>query len=290
MKSLLKRTMLAAAPRWTTGLLSARARAHKHRLVREWRLDKITEKLLAALGPEVQSGPFQGMKLAGMSRQEIFGPFLLGTYEFQLHSWLAVVAARQYSQIIDVGSSFGYYAVGLARLFPQVPVVAFDTDWWARAACREMVRENRTSNVRVAGFCSPAWLDRNLQPDSLILCDCEGYEAELLAGSTTGALRSATIIVEMHDEMNPGVTEAILRRFLGTHEVETAVADPDHVPTPPVDLSFLTADEARSACREVRGHQTWIFLTPNSEVAAVTPSYGPTVPDAGKDPVVDPRP
>jgi len=199
-----------------------------------------------------------------MSHQEHISPFLLGTYEFQLHPWVALVAAGQYSQIIDVGSSFGYYAVGLALLFPEIPVVAFDTDWWARAACREMATESRTSNVEVAGFCSPAWLDRNLRPSSLILCDCEGYEAELLTTSTSRALSSATVIVETHDMIKPGVTQAIRKRFAWSHQVATVVAGLETVPIPPVDLSFLTADEIRSALREVRGSETWLLLTPNA--------------------------
>ena len=69
MKQLLKRTLMAAAPEWTTGLLSARAQAHSHRMVREWRLNLLNEKLLAALGSVVQSGPFHGMKLTPTSHQ-----------------------------------------------------------------------------------------------------------------------------------------------------------------------------------------------------------------------------
>jgi len=231
-------------------------------MVREWRLDLLTEKLLAALGPTVQSGPFHGMKLTPVSYKEHLGPFLLGTYEFQLHPWFTQIAGGQYSQMIDVGSSFGYYAVGLARLFPEMPVVAFDTDWWARAACRETASENRTTNVEVAGFCSPAWLDRNLMPSSLIVCDCEGYEADLLTRSTTRAVNSATLIIETHDNINPGVTDAILGRFARSHRPVTVVGDLETVPSPPVDLSFLTPDEARYALREVRGQQTWLRLTP----------------------------
>jgi hypothetical protein len=262
-KQLLKRTLLAAAPEWTTGLLSARARAHSHHMVREWGQNSLTEKLLAAFGPIVQSGPFRGMKLAPMSFKEHLSPFLIGTYELELHPWLSQIACGRFSQSIDVGCKFGYYAVGLARLFPHIPVVAFDTDWWARAACREMASENRTSNVEVAGFCSPARLDRNLMPSSLILCDCEGYEADLLTRLASTAVDSATLIIETHDQINPGVTDAILRRFAGTHQVATVVPNLETVPIPPVDLSFLTPDEVRSALREVRGRQTWLLLTPD---------------------------
>jgi len=63
--------------------------------------------------------------------------------------------------------------------------------------------------------------------------------------------------------IKPGVTEAIRKRFAWSHEVATVVAGLETVPIPPVDLSFLTADETRSALREVRGPQTWLLLTPN---------------------------
>ena len=141
-------------------------------------------------------------------------------------------------------------------------MIAFDTDPGRPAACREMASENRTSNVEVAGFCSLAWLDRNLRPLTLILCDCEGYEAELLNGSTSGALSSATIIVEMHDEISFGVTDKIRVDFCKSHKVATVFADMANVPLPPIDLSLLTADEIQTALREVRGDQTWLLLTP----------------------------
>ena len=264
MKRWLKRALLASAPKWTTQLLSARARAHSHRMVREWGLADITEKLLATFGPVVQSGPFRGMTLGPMTHREHLGPFLLGTYEAELHPWFDSTEGNRYAQIIDVGSSFGYYAVGLARIFPNIPLIAFDTDWWARAATREMAIENRTPNVKVAGFCSPAWLDQSLRPKSLVMCDCEGYEGELLTRTTSPSLNSATLIVETHEEACPGVTDRIRRRFAETHLVSTVTANLDSVPVPPVDLSFLTLDEARLAIREVRGPQTWLLLTPEA--------------------------
>jgi hypothetical protein len=263
MKRLLKRMLLTAAPQWTIGLLSARVRAHSHRLVREWGLNALTEKLVAALGPIVQSGPFQGLHLTPMTHLAHLGPFLLGTYEFELHPWFASLAKGHYTQILDIGAGFGYYAVGLARRFPDTPILAFDTDWWARAACREMATANCTSNVKVRGFCSSQWLDRNLQPDALVISDCEGFEGELFLQSSSPALGSTTLLVETHDEMNPGVTDLIRDRFAKSHHVSMVHKDQAIGPEPPVDLSFLTADEALSALREVRGRQAWLLVTPN---------------------------
>src|SRR4051812_22639963 len=175
-KRAVKRALTAVAPGAAPALLSAGARAHSHRLIREWGLLDLNQKLLNRLGPMVQGGPFRGMTLSSMTHAEHLGPFLLGTYEAELHPWVEQVCQRRYAQVLDVGAKFGYYAVGLARRMPDTPVVAFDTDPWARRATREMTATNRTPEVVATGFCSPRWLDRHLAPNSFILTDCEGYE------------------------------------------------------------------------------------------------------------------
>ncbi len=268
MKQTLKRRLLAAAPEWTSAVLSARARAHSHCWVRECGLGALTEKLVAALGPVVQSGPFRGLSLTRMTHREHLGPFLLGTYEYELHPWFESLAKARFAQVLDVGAEFGYYAVGLARIFPDTPVFAFDPDWWARAACREMAQANVTPNVSVRAFCSPRWLDRNLQPGSLIVSDCEGYERELLTRSRSQSLASATLIVETHDEFCPGATSAIRSQFALSHQIATVSSHQTGRPNPPVDLGFLSANELGSAKHEIRPDQSWLLLTPRSDCAS----------------------
>ena len=109
------------------------------------------------------------------------------------------------------------------------------------------------------GFCDPAWLRRNLLPNSLVLSDCEGFEGELFA-TAAPALDSATLLVEVHDMFVPGVSDRLRRRFAGTHDI-TATASTDH-PPPAIDLSFLTADERHRAVHEVRPDQEWLLMTP----------------------------
>jgi hypothetical protein len=259
MKAFLRRVLTTVAPETATALLSARSRAHSHRLFREWGLTDLTKRLIDRLGPTVQSGPFRGMTLTPMTHAEHLAPFLLGTYEAELHPWLEAVAKGKYSQLLDVGAKFGYYAVGLARYHKDTPAIAFDTDWWARKATREMAAANATPNVTPAGFCSPGWLARNLRPNSFILSDCEGYEAVLFGDCPAAALDSATLLVEIHDNLVPGCGEAVRRRFAATHDLQTVV-NGDR--TPPVDLSFLTPEQQQRAIYEVRGKQEWYFLTP----------------------------
>jgi len=75
----------------------------------------------------VQSGPFAGMRLiegASWGDGDI-APKLLGVYEQELHGVFAKAAQRRYGAIVDVGSAEGFYAVGLARMFPGIKVYAF---------------------------------------------------------------------------------------------------------------------------------------------------------------------
>jgi hypothetical protein len=259
-KRLVKRVLTSVAPQMTTAVLSARARAHSHRLYRAWALLDLNRKLVEHFGSTVKDGPFRGMTLSPMTHQEHLGPFLLGTYEAELHPWLETIAAKQFSQILDVGAKFGYYAVGLSRLFPGTPVIAFDTDRWARAATREMATVNRTPDVSPAGFCSPGWLDRHLQPLSFILSDCEGFEGELFSQTSTPSLDSATLLIEMHDYLVPGVGAAVRERFARTHTLATVTSGGGRYPS--TDLSFLSPSEAATAVNEYRPQQEWLLLTP----------------------------
>jgi hypothetical protein len=261
-KSLLRKTLYSVAPETTTALLSARSRAHSHRLVQEWGLGKLTHKLIERFGPTVQSGPFRGLTLTPMTLAEHLGPFLLGTYEAELHPWLEEVGRGSYSQLLDVGAKFGYYAVGLARYHPGSRVVAFDTDWWARKATREMAVANRTPNVETVGFCSPAWLEKYLEPNSFILSDCEGYEATLFGDCHARALDSATLLVEIHDNLLAGVGARVRQRFAHSHDMRTVANTGERLS--PVNLEFITLEERRSALHEVRGPQEWLFLTPKA--------------------------
>ncbi len=259
-KRILKRALTAVAPEMTTAVLSARARSHSHRLVREWGLLDLNQKLLNHFGATVQSGPFRSMILSPMTHQESLGPFLLGTYEQELHPWIETLSAQRFTQIIDVGAKFGFYAVGFARLMPDTPMIAFDTDSWAREATREMILQNSTPNATTAKFCSSRWLDRHLLPESFIFTDCEGFEGELFCTTTTRALDSATVLIEVHDNLVPGVGAALTKRFAATHHLE-AVSSVDARDVE-LDLGFLTPDEVKSATSEARDPQDWYLFTP----------------------------
>jgi hypothetical protein len=248
------------APHFTTAVVSSRARAHSAALIKEWGLFDLNQKLIARIGRKVVAGPFAGLTLTKAAEQQHVGPYLLGTYEMELHQWVGECVLQRFSQILDVGSSFGYYAVGLARHFPGTPVVAFDTDWWARRAVAGLAAENGAPNVTIRARCSPGWLEAHLQPSALIVSDCEGYERVLFFQRPVPHLATATMIVELHDS-TPGELLAMFKeRFSSTHSIQQVDGRSSTPRGPAID--GLTGPELDRLGHEVRGPQSWAYLRP----------------------------
>lgn len=263
MKKLLFRLLYRVAPQWTTAIQSARSRRHSHRIVREWGVPALNDRLVAALGSHVQEGPFTGMALTPMTYSEHIGPFLLGVYESELDAAWRIILAGNYGQIIDVGAKFGYYAAGLARLYPAATVIAFDTDWWARRAVREMATANRLTNIEVRGFCDGRWLARNLREGAFLLSDCEGYEGVLFDGVPRHCLETVTLLIETHDAAAPGVTGRLRDLLRPTHELRE-YTEADARRTSGCNLDFLSDHERSQAQNEVRGEQLWLLALPKA--------------------------
>jgi hypothetical protein len=263
MKQFLMRLFAAVAPQSAAALKSARSRAHSHRTVKSWGGGPVASKLFERLGTRVQEGPFAGLSLTPVTHAEQIGPYLLGVYESELDQAWDLVFRGKYTQIIDIGAKFGYYAVGLAKRYPEASVVAFDTDWWARKAVREMAAANGTGNVQVKGFCSLEWLASNIEDAAFIISDCEGYEAELFVPSVIPRLRSATIIIETHDQVVAGVSDRLSSAFGGTHSVRPYVYGAARRSTSH-SLDFLTEQERQLAVQEVRPPQLWLLCLPNT--------------------------
>ena len=259
-KHLLRDAGYRLAPQLTTAVVSSRARAHSAAFLKRSGLFDLNQTLIGEIGHKVLGGPFAGMELTSSAEQQHVGPYLLGTYEMELHRWVEECARGRFSQIVDVGSSFGYYAVGLARRFPQTPVIALDTDWWARRAVAEMASANGVTHVTIKSKCTPAWLEGDLQPNALIISDCEGYERALFFGPPVPALATATLIVELHEE-TPGELAAKFReRFSATHAIDEVSG---RAATPRAqDIRTLTGPELDRVSHEIRGPQSWVFLRP----------------------------
>lgn len=183
-------------------------------------VNSISSEVAALCGLEVQTGPFAGMKYFRSSAGSALAPKLLGCYEAELHPVIADIRRRGYRKLLNLGCGEGYYAVGLARIMPDLQVEAFDTDTSARAMCQRLAELNGVENrVRVNGRCEPQDLATRIGPETLVFCDIEGGELELLDPTIIGPLASCDLVVELHDFINPAISTQVCGRFAGTHEI-----------------------------------------------------------------------
>lgn len=167
------------------------------------RVREITNQVATSAGLTVQSGPFRGMVLPARTSwlDGDITPKILGCYEAELHAAVDRAAERQPTVVINVGCAEGFYAVGLARLFPHARVYAFDTHERARAVCREAADANGLGErLEIDGACTTQrLLEVAGNNRALIVLDCEGAEFEedltLPSGclKTSAPLRHATV-------------------------------------------------------------------------------------------------
>lgn len=187
------------------------------------RIDK--EKELAdKYFPErvVYSGPFKGMKHGEFAVGSSWLPKLLGSYESELHqAIISLLNERNYSIVYDVGCAEGYYACGVARLLPNTPVKAFDIQEKARTACSTMATSLGLSNLTTEGFFDLSLLEPLKNQKGLIICDCEGYEADLFHPfeSKLDNLQAYDLIIECHDCFRPGIASNLIELFKTSHDV-----------------------------------------------------------------------
>lgn len=191
-------------------------------------------------------------------------PYLLGVYESELHPIWEALCLGAYRQVIDVGAKFGYCAAGLLMRLPNVPVVAFDTDPWAREAIGEIRLINGfQDSINIQGFCDVNWLRHHLLPDALVVSDCEGYEGALLDPVQVPELFFASIVVELHEHESPGIADLLRNRFCQSHQIIEVMSDEMHR-LAPVDLSFLSPQQAATAMSDLRPKQSWLVMIPRS--------------------------
>jgi hypothetical protein len=185
-----------------------------HRAVlRDW--------LMRTHGGVVQGGPFAGLQCLLQPARHFQPPMLLGSYESELHDVIADIARRPYEKVLNIGCGEGYYAVGLARLLPGAQVHAFDVDPVCQKVCVNVAQANGCADrVVVSGGCTLAELERLAANNTLVVCDCEGAELELLDPQQVPQLSRCDFLIECHEFLNPAITPVLTERFHKTHHVK----------------------------------------------------------------------
>ena len=218
-------TVLAAL--WTKqhveGWATAPAPDELNELLRRlcrWRSRLLANTYISRQGTEIHSGLFKGMDYLGVATEGALAPRLLGTYESELHAHLERFAAQGLDCVIDVGCAEGYYAVGLARLMPEVTVYAYDIDERARSACAALAAKNGVADrVIVGGEFKPDGFEAFAGRRTLVMVDAEGAEVDILQPELSPALAGMNVIVETHDVYRPDAKATMTERFSPTHEI-----------------------------------------------------------------------
>lgn len=189
-------------------------------------------ELLISLSPDqtVLNGPFKGMRYPTfVASGSTIGPKIIGSYEAELHEVIEHVLQQPYAAVLDVGCAEGYYAVGFARQLDNIPVHGFDINPDALELCSKLASENKVADqITLHSRCDERSLFEALPAErSLVMCDCEGYELELLSESVAARLSQHDLLVELHDFIDLSISAKIKQRFESTHKIQSVFSVDD---------------------------------------------------------------
>jgi SAM-dependent methyltransferase len=176
----------------------------------------------------VRYGPFAGMRYIARASGSQVLPKILGSYEEPIHSWInEIIKECRYDTILDVGCAEGYYAVGFARLIPNVRIYAFDIDADARERTLELATLNNVElQFTIGETCQADNLARLGGRKTLVFCDIEGGEDVLLDPVKSPSLRECGLLVEAHDVFIAGISDRLITRFSESHRIRMFVDYP----------------------------------------------------------------
>jgi hypothetical protein len=90
----------------------------------------------------------------------------------------------------------------------------------AQKTCAELAAKNGVSDrVTVGALFTLDDFAQYAKTNTLVLCDIEGAEKELLDPVKAEDLRDMYIIIESHESMIAGVTNLLVNRFKESHEI-----------------------------------------------------------------------
>jgi hypothetical protein len=142
-------------------------------------------------GGIVLSGPFKGLKYPREAAGSAWAPKLLGTYESELSPIIERIISGGYGFVVDIGAAEGYYyALGLAKRMPSAEILCFEQAEDARKILARFAAENEVaSRGEIHGMATRDTLAKALNRGraTVVICDVEGAEVELLVRSSRSA-------------------------------------------------------------------------------------------------------
>ncbi|NYZ17200.1 hypothetical protein HL658_32040 [Azospirillum sp. RWY-5-1] len=211
---------------------------------------------------KVQLGPFQGMQLLKDVSDGCFLPKLFGSYESTLHPYIERACGKEYEAVVNIGSAEGYYSIGFARRLPTASIHAYDIDPRAQHFCKEMAHLNSVQDrVTIKDRFDGRMFEDFAGQRSLIFCDIEGAEIDLLNPEQFPALERMDLIVEIHSGQCKDATDIIRSRFSRTHDV--VIVDNQHrqLSVPPGLTHLSELDQFMILWEARREHTPWAIMT-----------------------------
>ncbi|MCB9810530.1 MAG: methyltransferase domain-containing protein [Candidatus Nomurabacteria bacterium] len=225
---------------------------------------KYYDLYVAEKGLVVSGGPFVGMKYIEESAGSVLFHKLVGYYESILHPTLEQIKNEKYDTIIDIGCAEGYYLVGLGRYLSDVHLIGYDIDERALTLVEKLASENNLKNkVTLDKKCTPEKLSAQITPNTLLICDAEGFEEKILNPEICPALLNVKkMIIETHDFAAPSVEKKLKDRFSKSHEISSVtyqMAETDKYPflqqiSNNRDLYYLLRERGEQ-------EQVWLIMT-----------------------------
>ncbi|MFN8238002.1 MAG: hypothetical protein U0T77_07515 [Chitinophagales bacterium] len=226
--------------------------------------------LIQHLGkPVVKNGPFRGMVYPSFQSvgSTIF-PKIIGSYEAELHATIETLIGRRFEHVYDVGCAEGYYAIGFALRNPEAKIFAYDINDTARTLCGQMsVLNHVEERVHVeTAFTQETFKQIPQGKDTLIICDCEGYELDLFTESCLPYLVHTTLLIETHDFLNPEISIQLQQLLGKSHAIQFIQSTDDILKAKYYsykELEGLDIRQRREAVKEMRpAIMEWIVAVP----------------------------
>lgn len=251
-------------------LASFKYRIHKTTSVSDFYASAQTHKrflsdpILRTMNFTVQRGPFVGLRLhpdvvwsAGDTVTKV-----LGVYEQELHESIFDAISKKPTCVVNIGCADGYYAVGIQRLLPDVPVFAFDIDPRASFDFSKTQELNGTYARFEQNFDFSSPPPELLEFDSIFfVIDIEGNERDIRSLPSV-ILKKSSMLIEVHDLFEPGLTQKLVEFLSKTHEVKI-IPEAGRDPHTLSELqNYGTLDKYIFLCEFRGSSMNWLYAQP----------------------------
>ena len=180
----------------------------------------------------VTQGPFRGMKLVNAAFGSSLMPKMVGTYELEIQQDIEDLLGNNYHYFMDIGAAEGYYAVGMAMRLAgrKTKTYAYDIAPESAIAVSQAADWNGVlEKIEIRDLCRHSDFEIAKTGQTLVICDIEGAEKELLDPDAAPGLRLCDIVVEVHDgPSGHDIRNLLLKRFRNSHHIIQRFAAPRH--------------------------------------------------------------